>query len=128
MMREKARERSSNLVHGYGRDKVAHERFKDFRENLVSIFVDNVNDQVDTMCIWGIFKPFGKVRDVYFAEVNSKRKIGYAFVRFGSLEKAKKVAGLTNGMHVYGSLIRVKVVEHGWNRRRRLRQSDGKSD
>ncbi|KAI9164681.1 hypothetical protein LWI28_000238 [Acer negundo] len=100
-----------------------YKRRKYFRENLVSIFVDNLHFKVDTMCIWRIFKPFGKVKDVYLIGVNENIKKGYASLRFGTIKEAKKVAGLTHGIHVYGWLISVKMAEYGWNRRRSPRQS-----
>ena len=58
-MREN-RERSS-LKANNGRD--------DFRENLVSIFVDNLNPVVDQKGLWGIFKSFGLVRDLHLSLV-----------------------------------------------------------
>jgi hypothetical protein len=32
---------------------------------MFSIFVDNLNPVVDSARLWGMFKPFGKVRDVF---------------------------------------------------------------
>ncbi|KAK3199347.1 hypothetical protein Dsin_022762 [Dipteronia sinensis] len=61
---------------------------------------------------------FGKVRDIYLAAANGVRKRGFAFVRFATMEEARKVAEMTNEMHVYGWPISTKVVQYGWNKRR----------
>ncbi|KAK0595969.1 hypothetical protein LWI29_011566 [Acer saccharum] len=122
-MREKGRERGS----GYARAGEAregntqgrgHGRYEDFRDKLFSIHVDNINPVLDQMGLWSIFKPFGRVRDVYLSPRNSSRGSLYAFVRFETLEEAKKVATMTNGMHVYGWPIVAKLATFGWKRRR----------
>ncbi|KAK3206327.1 hypothetical protein Dsin_020373 [Dipteronia sinensis] len=90
----------------------------DFREKLFSIQVDNINLVLDQMGLWSIFKPFGRVRDVYLSPKNTSRRSLYAFVRFETMEEATKVARLSNGMHVYGWPIASKLASFGWNRRR----------
>ncbi|KAK3200315.1 hypothetical protein Dsin_023730 [Dipteronia sinensis] len=91
-----------------------------FREGLFSIFVDNLNAQVDQKGLWEIFKPFGKVRDVFLS--TPKDGIGrcYAFIRFATLSEASKVAKATDGMHVYGWPIWVKLAAYGWKDRRKV--------
>ncbi|KAK2654827.1 hypothetical protein Ddye_014683 [Dipteronia dyeriana] len=80
--------------------------------------MDNLSPKVDQLGLWGMFKPFGKVRDVYlFSKINS-RKSNFAFIRFESKEEAIKVARTTNGMHVYGWPVLAKVASVGWNSRR----------
>ena len=91
---------------------------KDFRHNLVSVFVNNINPVVDQAGLWGIFKPFGRIRDVYLSPKSNTRRSCYAFTRFGTLEEASKVASMVNGMHVYGWTITAKVAEYGWDKRR----------
>ena len=109
-MREVFRERGS--------DSARVEKRRDFRDNLHSIFVDNLNEKVDLLCLWGLFKTFGKVRDIHLSEANMGRKRGFASVRFATLEEARRVAEKTKGMHVYGWPIDVKVAQFGWNHRR----------
>ncbi|KAK3205634.1 hypothetical protein Dsin_019680 [Dipteronia sinensis] len=109
-MSEKPRERKS----GYGH----HNGTRDFRDSLVSIFVDNLNPIVDSVCLCGVFKPFGRVRYVYLSSNNNGRRSRFAFIRFESLGEATKVARLTDGMHIYGWAVAVKVASHDWNRRR----------
>ncbi|KAK2659849.1 hypothetical protein Ddye_006382 [Dipteronia dyeriana] len=109
MMRED-RERSS--------DSYNHERYSDFREKLYSIYLNNLNPKVYQVCLWGLFKTFGKVRDIYLSAAIGFLKRGFAFVRFVSLEEARKVAEMTNGMHVYGWPISTKVAQYGWNKKR----------
>ncbi|KAK0601335.1 hypothetical protein LWI29_023255 [Acer saccharum] len=87
---------------------------KDFRDNLFSIFVDNLNSKVDLECLWGLFKPFGKVRDVYLLTEKASRRSKFAFVRFESLEEATKVAKTTNRIHVYSWPISTKVASQDW--------------
>ncbi|KAK0580061.1 hypothetical protein LWI29_035805 [Acer saccharum] len=91
---------------------------RDFRDSLFSIFVDNLNPQVDVKGLWGIFKVFGKVRDIFLSLRSSLRKSAFAFIRFASVEEAQRVAKLTNGMHVYSWPIRTKVADYGWSKRR----------
>ncbi|KAK0604603.1 hypothetical protein LWI29_017381 [Acer saccharum] len=81
------------------------------------MFVDNLNPKVDLECMWGIFKPFGKVRDVFLSAEKASRRSKYAFLRFESLEEVTKVAKTTNGMHVYSWPISAKVAEQDWKNR-----------
>ncbi|KAK2651868.1 hypothetical protein Ddye_011724 [Dipteronia dyeriana] len=90
----------------------------DYRENFFSIFVDNLNHKANLLCLWGLFKPFGKVRDIYLSVADGQRRKGYPFVRFASLEEARKVADMTNEMHVYGWPISTKVAQYDWNNKR----------
>ncbi|KAK0602078.1 hypothetical protein LWI29_030135 [Acer saccharum] len=105
-MRENFRERFSAST---GKDSK-----EDFRDNLFSIFVDNLHLKVDYECLWGLFKPFGKVRDIYLSAEKIRRRSRFAFVRFGTQEEASKVAATTNGMHMYGWPIATKVAARGW--------------
>ncbi|KAK2640632.1 hypothetical protein Ddye_028427 [Dipteronia dyeriana] len=91
---------------------------KDFRANLFSIFIDNLNPNVDVAFLWSVFKVFGRVRDVFLSSKFSSRKSCYAFNRFDSMEEASKVAKSVDGIHVYGWPIRVNLAEIGWNNQR----------
>ena len=108
-MRENLRERNAAQSNNDNR--------RDFRDNLYSIFVDNLNPKVDYECLWGLFKPFGKVRDIYLSPDKSRRTSRFAFVRFGTQEEATKVAMTTNGMHVYSWPIVTKMADRGWKNR-----------
>ncbi|KAK0606974.1 hypothetical protein LWI29_007160 [Acer saccharum] len=84
---------------GFGRQ--VKEVRRDFRDSLFSIFMDNLSLKVDVSGLWGIFKVFGKVRDVFLSSGSNSRKSVFAFIQFATSEEAQKVAKLTNGMHVY---------------------------
>ncbi|KAK2654344.1 hypothetical protein Ddye_014200 [Dipteronia dyeriana] len=90
---------------------------RDFRDGLFSIFVDNISPCVDLNSLWGIFKSFGKVRDVHLSSKLSSRRSCFGFIRFQSLEEAIKVTKMVNGMLVYGWPIGAKVASYGWERR-----------
>ena len=79
MMREKVRERSSQGFGGHGGGR-------DFRESLFSVFVDNINPVVDSAGLWGMFKPFGKVHDIFLSAKKESRCSCYAFIRFVSMD------------------------------------------
>ncbi|KAK3200506.1 hypothetical protein Dsin_023921 [Dipteronia sinensis] len=67
--------------------------------------------------LWGLIKPFGKVRDIFLSKEKSFRRSRFAFVRFETVEEAIKVAKTTDGMHVYGWPIVTKVATYGWSSR-----------
>ena len=48
----------------------------------------------------------------------SSRKSSFAFIRFETIEEANKVAMLTNGMHIHGWPISLKVASYGWTNHR----------
>ena len=73
---------------------------------------------MDLECLWGSFKPFGKVRDVYLSFNKVSRRSKFAFVRFESLEEATNMAKTTNGMHIYSWPISTKVASQDWKNRR----------
>ncbi|KAK3197900.1 hypothetical protein Dsin_021315 [Dipteronia sinensis] len=113
MLREKAKERGS----GFWRKEVR----KDFRENLYSIFVDNLNLVVDQEGLWVIFRCFGQVKDMYLSSKNRMCNRCYTFVRFASMSEASKVVEvveMTIGMHIYGWPISSKLAAYGWSNQR----------
>ncbi|KAK3219558.1 hypothetical protein Dsin_013528 [Dipteronia sinensis] len=74
----------------------------DFRDGLFSVFVDNLHPQADLVCLWGVFKAFGKVRDVLLSPKTSSRRSRFAFIRFKTLEEAARIAKTVNGMNNHG--------------------------
>ncbi|KAK3229528.1 hypothetical protein Dsin_001409 [Dipteronia sinensis] len=109
-MREKGRERNSGFL--------GLKERKDFIDRLFSVYVDNLYSKVDLVCLWNVFKVFGRVRDVYLSSKASVRRSNFAFIRFQTLEEARKVAKMTNGMHMYGWSISSKVASYDWSNRR----------
>ncbi|KAK3212283.1 hypothetical protein Dsin_016989 [Dipteronia sinensis] len=114
-MRDRGRERNSEFS-GYGGKR-------DFRDGLASIFIDNLNPKVNVEGLWGIFRSFGHLRDIFLLSKNKTRRSCYAFVRFDTVEEANKVAGMVDGMHVYEA-VKVKptarqdierVLSFEWN-------------
>ena len=71
-MREKASERRSRFL--------SKDANKDYRDGLFSVFVDNLNSSVDQRSLWGIFKPFGRVSDVFLSAGNRPRRSNFAFI------------------------------------------------
>ncbi|KAK1548837.1 hypothetical protein Q3G72_023053 [Acer saccharum] len=127
MRRENVRERSSHFTnygnkgrtgdYDQGERRLSDDR-RDYRDNLFLVFIGNLNPKVDVACLWGVFKVFGRVRDVFlFAKVRARSSY-YAFVRFDTIEEASKVAKMVHGMHVYGWPINAKMADHGWKKRR----------
>ncbi|KAK3231711.1 hypothetical protein Dsin_003592 [Dipteronia sinensis] len=120
-MRERVSERNSEIFCHGGKKRaetVRHGGEKDFRDCLHSIFVDNLNPKVDEVYLWGFFKCYGRVRDVFLSSKNISRRSCFAFIRFESLEEARKVAESVNGKNVIGWSISSKVVAFGWKNRR----------
>ncbi|KAK1562020.1 hypothetical protein Q3G72_004976 [Acer saccharum] len=127
MMRENARERNSRAhglksgFHDFDRgdgDRRSGGSRSDYRENLFSVFIDSINPMTEVDCLWGVFKVFGRVRDIFLSAKISSRRSRYAFIRFGTREEASKVAKSVHGMHVYGWPINASLAEHDWNNRR----------
>ncbi|KAK2642939.1 hypothetical protein Ddye_024702 [Dipteronia dyeriana] len=54
---------------------------------------------MDSTGIWGIFKPHGKVRDVFLSVKNNDQRNAYAFIRFETKEEANRVVRKVDGMH-----------------------------
>ncbi|KAK1584169.1 hypothetical protein Q3G72_030471 [Acer saccharum] len=111
-MREsvKAREKSPG---GLGKKR-------DFRSNLVSTVVDNLNPIVDLKSLWGTFRKFGIVRDIYLSPKNRNRRCCFAFVRFATKEEAARFVELSDGMLVYGWRISSKIASLEWGNRSKV--------
>ena len=101
------------------RSLVGKDRRWDFRLKLVSVFMDNLNPIVDQKGLWGIFKSFGLVRDLYLSPKSRMRRSCFAFVRFSTMVEAEMLAKLTNGIHVYGWPIISKIADREWSKRDR---------
>ncbi|KAK3228760.1 hypothetical protein Dsin_000641 [Dipteronia sinensis] len=130
-MRENSRERVSYSL-GQGRNSYPnsfnYSNKKDFRDGLVSIFIGNINPIVDSLGLWKTFKIFEKVRDVFLSAKRNSNGSCFAFIRFGTLEEAEKVAQKVNGMHVYGWPIEAKLETYDWNIRRSIARSPNDRD
>ncbi|KAK3211655.1 hypothetical protein Dsin_016361 [Dipteronia sinensis] len=104
-MREKGR------VRGYGQG--SSDARRDYRDSLFSVFVENLNPIVDVDGLWGIFKPFGRVRDIFKSQRSGSQRSCYAFIRFATVEEARRVAVSANGIHIYGWPIIAKEAKFG---------------
>ncbi|KAK3198031.1 hypothetical protein Dsin_021446 [Dipteronia sinensis] len=62
----------------------------DFRSNLVSVFIDNLNPVIDLKGLWSIFRSFGLVQDIYLSPKSRSRRSCFAFVRFATREEATR--------------------------------------
>ncbi|KAK2645345.1 hypothetical protein Ddye_020540 [Dipteronia dyeriana] len=91
-------------------------RRKDYRENLFSVLIENLNPKVDAVCLWGVFKIFGKVSDVYLSPKKSSGRSSFSFIHFKMKEAAKRVVNKMNGMHIFGRLILSKIAPLGWKK------------
>ncbi|KAK0598345.1 hypothetical protein LWI29_033891 [Acer saccharum] len=98
-------------------------RKKDFREGLVSVFLDNLNPGMDSVSLWGFLKPFGRVRDVFLASKKSSCSSVFGFARYYTMEEATKLVKMVNGRFLEGWPIRAKVAAFGWNSRRLLQSN-----
>ncbi|KAK0588949.1 hypothetical protein LWI29_007612 [Acer saccharum] len=115
-MRESRRETSS--AHVKGSSQARYETRRDFRDSLFSVYIDNINPVVDYEGLWGIFKPFGRIRDIFKSSKSQSRRSCYAFLRFATAKEAQRVVDSVNGMHIYGWPIKAKMADSGWSRRR----------
>ncbi|KAK2653360.1 hypothetical protein Ddye_013216 [Dipteronia dyeriana] len=88
------------------------------REGLVSIFIDNLNQCLDSFDLWGMFKSFGKVKDVFLSSKKSSQKVCFGFIRFETIKEASKVVKIVDGMLIFGWLIHAKVASFVWKSRR----------
>ncbi|KAK3195427.1 hypothetical protein Dsin_026737 [Dipteronia sinensis] len=84
---------------------------RNFKESLFSIFVDDLSPKVDVASMWGIFKTYGRVRDVFISTKRNNRRCSFAFVRFETWEKANKVANMGGSSKVDGESRNVEGKE-----------------
>ncbi|KAK3219363.1 hypothetical protein Dsin_013333 [Dipteronia sinensis] len=124
-----SKERVTNSLGCEGSQIVSSSRAlrKDFRDGLFSIFIDNLNPKVDLKFLWGFFKVFGRVRDVFLSVTFHHRRSSFAFVKFGLWEEANKVANMVNGKQILGWPIISKMAAFGWKNRRSMALSQSGS-
>jgi hypothetical protein len=82
------------------------------------VFIDYLNPKVEMGCLCGVFKVFGRVKDVYLSSKKSMMISSFGFIHFEMQEEAKRVAIKVNGMHNFGLPIVSKIASFGWNNRR----------
>ncbi|KAK2640723.1 hypothetical protein Ddye_022486 [Dipteronia dyeriana] len=70
---------------------------KVFMVGLISVFIDNLIHEVDIAGLWGIFKSFRKVRDIFLSAKSRNRSCLFAFIRFSSRMEANKVTKMVDG-------------------------------
>ncbi|KAK2652619.1 hypothetical protein Ddye_012475 [Dipteronia dyeriana] len=98
---------------------------KDFRDSLVPLFIDNLSYNMDVAGLWGIFRLFVKVRDIFLNSKSRSRRSLFTFIRFTTREEVDKVSKMVNRMHVYGWPIHAKVTAYGWMNRNLTAEKGG---
>ncbi|XVE86036.1 hypothetical protein DITRI_Ditri18aG0004100 [Diplodiscus trichospermus] len=93
---------------------------KDWRDNLFTVFVDNISCRVPKSAVWEVFDLYGKVVDVFIGVPKSwrrQKRITYAFVRYKTLSEMQKAVQEGNNRLIDGRYIWVKKASFGWKDR-----------
>ncbi|KAL4367637.1 hypothetical protein GQ457_05G034840 [Hibiscus cannabinus] len=90
------------------------------REGAISLFVENLPENLHWKGLWFAFARHGEVVNVYIARKRSRWGKRFGFVRMKNLEEADRVTQRLNGATLYGSRLVVKIARdndgQGWKR------------
>lgn len=87
-------------------------------EELISVFVSNMPEEVAVEWLWKSFSSFRKVADA-FIPASSRRGKGFCFgfMRFEDRKEADRAIQMLNGSNCGGWKIVVKIASFGWSQR-----------
>ncbi|XVE78381.1 hypothetical protein DITRI_Ditri13aG0140400 [Diplodiscus trichospermus] len=91
---------------------------KNWRENLFSVFVDNLSVRVPQSALWEVFNVCETVVDVYIDLPKSwhfHRGTTFAFVRYRTSSEMQRAVQNGNNRLIDGWQIQVKNASYGWN-------------
>ncbi|KAL4342458.1 hypothetical protein GQ457_08G019930 [Hibiscus cannabinus] len=77
---------------------------------IVSLFVENLPEQLHWKGLWHSFARHGDVVNVYIERKRSRRGRRFGFVRMKNKEDAERVIERLQGFYLYGSKLSVKVA------------------
>ncbi|KAI8570572.1 hypothetical protein RHMOL_Rhmol01G0045300 [Rhododendron molle] len=95
---------------------------RNFQENKITLFVDNLYDEIRKTWIYNLFSRFGKIRDIYIPNKRSKitgRR--FCFVRFEVNREAEQAITRTDGIWVRDLKLVVKIA-------RFMKKTEGNKD
>ncbi|KAL4324137.1 hypothetical protein GQ457_11G030450 [Hibiscus cannabinus] len=101
------------MVFDTGEDRVSKGR-----QEVVSLFVENLPETLHWKGLWFWFARHGDVVNVYIARKRSRGGKRFGFVRMKNLEEAERVIQRLHGFTLYGSKLSVKRARnnYGWER------------
>ncbi|KAK9282768.1 hypothetical protein L1049_010989 [Liquidambar formosana] len=86
-------------------------------ENLVTIFVDNLPEEMDAIWLCDIFSWCGVMKNSF---IPSKRRSGtnsrFGFIRYKTIREARAAARDLNGVFCLYSKLFIKLADFGWKR------------
>ncbi|KAK8604718.1 hypothetical protein V6N13_099649 [Hibiscus sabdariffa] len=95
-----------------------HSSFDTGRQEVVSLFVENLPETLHWKGLWFSFARHRDVVNAYIARKRSRWGKRFGFVRMKNLEEAERVIQRLHGFILYGSKLSVKRArnKYGWER------------
>ncbi|XP_071707424.1 uncharacterized protein [Rutidosis leptorrhynchoides] len=83
--RFKSHENAKNLIKQYGSNSNQHSRDKPEPKNIISFLFFNFPDSWNSVKLWGLFKQFGDITEVYIPKKTLKNGKRFGFVRYRNI-------------------------------------------
>ena len=83
------------------------------QSTIVTLFVDNIPRTLATSWLRHLFRRCGKVVDLFIStKVRKSNKNGFGFVRYDTIQEAKKAIAQLNGLAVQGRELKVSMARY----------------
>ncbi|KAE8732205.1 hypothetical protein F3Y22_tig00002237pilonHSYRG00815 [Hibiscus syriacus] len=83
-----------------------------FRNGCYTIFIENLPQKIHWKRLESIFGTHGQGIDAFIPKKRNSNGVHFGFIRYATIEEARKAISMMNGNHIYGSKIRVSLVKY----------------
>ncbi|KAE8702505.1 hypothetical protein F3Y22_tig00110482pilonHSYRG00200 [Hibiscus syriacus] len=82
------------------------------RSGYISLFIENLPEKIHWKRLESLFSTYGHVIDAFIPNKKNSKGGRFGFIRFATIEEARKAISSMNGVHIYDSRIRVSLAKY----------------
>ncbi|KAE8698873.1 hypothetical protein F3Y22_tig00110597pilonHSYRG00992 [Hibiscus syriacus] len=82
------------------------------RSGCISLFIENLPEKIHWKRLESLFSTYGHVINAFIPNKRNSKGGRFGFIRFATIEEARKAISSMNGVHIYDSRIRVSLAKY----------------
>ncbi|XP_039071384.1 uncharacterized protein LOC120218532 [Hibiscus syriacus] len=83
-----------------------------YRSGSFTLFIENLPEKIHWKRLESLFCTHDHVIDAFIPNKRNSKGVRFGFIRFATIEEARKAISKMNGSHIYGSKIRVSLAKY----------------
>ncbi|KAE8711102.1 hypothetical protein F3Y22_tig00110303pilonHSYRG00212 [Hibiscus syriacus] len=83
-----------------------------YRSGCFTLFIENLPEKIHWKRLGSLFCNHGHVINVFIPNKRNSIGVFFGFIRFATIEEARKAISKMNGSHIYGSKINISLAKY----------------